>query len=129
MKRLKTAMLISVVFLAASFTASAGNFWDRLNGKEIRPHTVIITSNYVHPRMLAELIQYKTSQPILLLPTGDEKQLFALGSKGESRTLTKDQYLDWIDLVNPSAVIFIGGNIIFLSKCEMLKHCFFLIVC
>ena len=110
MTRLKTAMLISVVLFATCFTAQASDFWDKLSGKEIRPHTIIVTSNYVKSRMLAELIQFKTGQPVLLLPTGEEKNLFALGAKGESRTLTKAQYLDWIDLVHPSAIVFIGGN-------------------
>ena len=109
MKIVKTVLLSSIVLLMTSMSCHAG-LCDKIKGKPERPHTIIITSNYVEARMLAEIVQFKTGQPILLLPTGDEKDFFALGAKGESRKLTKDEYRDWIDIVHPKALLFIGND-------------------
>ena len=73
--------------------------------------SVIVTKNYVHSRMLAELIQSKNRQPIILLPTGEENdRIYAMDSFGRAKALPAKQFLPVVEQLSPKAVIFLGNE-------------------
>ena len=73
-------LLLAVVFTSATFAAVP---WFA-NGPKREVQTLVITGNYKSPRLLAELIQYESRQPYLLLPpqdSGDTRIIFCPPSR------------------------------------------------
>ena len=72
---------------------------------------LIITGNYLKSRILAELIQHDTGQPILLLPTPDHPETFyALSSKGNSLKIEGEHYENFVSVLQVDHVLFIGNE-------------------
>ena len=107
-------VLIAVAFLSTPMISQAGSLsrtWNKVIGKEIKPDFLIVTSNYIKSRMLAELIQHHTKQPILLLPTGEEQDtMYAMRADGHSIKFNEKHYLDFVSSLNPSTVLFLGDE-------------------
>ena len=84
--------------------------WFRKN-KAKRVDSLIITGNYVKSRILAELIQRETKQPILLLPSGEEVNvMFFLTPTDETLEIKKQDYLKFIDFLQPKRALFLGNE-------------------
>ncbi len=116
MSRLKPliALSILVAFTATTGTSQAGwwsSLWNKITGKKEGYHTVVVTSNYIKSVLLAELIQNKNKQPIILLPTGKESdKVYALNAKGQGAEFSKAKFSDVIERLNPKVVIFLGDE-------------------
>ena len=70
MKKLRLA-LIAIFATTAAITDLTAGFWDwslPYGGPSKDVITLLVTGNYTKQRILAELIQQETKQPILLLP-------------------------------------------------------------
>ena len=114
-KRTKTiiSMLILGLFFANQYvTAEAWN-WQRpfkAPGKNIE--TLIITGNYRQPRIIAELIQNETHQPIIVLPTnGNDKAYFLTGDRSDTTmTIKKKDFSNFVKFSNPDKILVLGGN-------------------
>ncbi len=104
--RYRLATVLAVLLL---FTVGP---WDRLLAKKVTFSTVIVTRNYVKSRILAELIQKRTRQPIILLPTGtDDDTIYVLGYKGYQTTKqSKAQFAQMLQKLNPEVVLFLGNE-------------------
>ena len=67
---------ILVVLFTLSAPICEASWWNPLSwfrkSEAKRADTLIVTGNYVKSRILAELIQRETEQPVLLLPSGKE---------------------------------------------------------
>ncbi len=108
----------AVYFFAAAFlftavapSASAGpfSFLNPKNPKRIK--TLIVTGNFVKSRMLAELIQFRTNQPILLLPTGSEETtMYFLGPDLQAYEIDQDDFKDFVAFLQPKKVLFLGDR-------------------
>ena len=108
----------AVYFFAAAFlftavapSASAGpfSFLNPKNSKRIK--TLIVTGNFVKSRMLAELIQFRTKQPILLLPTGNEEStMYFLGPDLQAYEIDRDAFKDFVAFLQPKKVLFLGDK-------------------
>ena len=108
----------AVYFFAAAFLltavaplASAGPF-GFLNPKNPRRiKTLIVTGNFVKSRMLAELIQFRTKQPILLLPTGSEgSTMYFLGPELQAYEVDQENFKDFVAFLQPKKVLFLGDK-------------------
>ncbi len=116
MRRLNPSLAImaAFVFAASINTAQAGwwgNLWKRILGKPLPYHTVVVTSNYLESRLLAELIQNETSQPVILLPTGAEQKIYLLGTrKNQNRVMSKEEFRKTVEILNPKTVLFLGSE-------------------
>ncbi len=86
--------------------------WPLFNSKKAkRVDILIVTTNYVKSKLLADLIQYETNQPILLLPTGSEKdKMFFLLPTHESDEMNEKDFLRFIDFLQPKNVLFLGDE-------------------
>jgi len=99
------------LFTAVAPSASAGpfSFLNPKNPKRIK--TLIVTGNFVKSRMLAELIQFRTNQPILLLPTGNEEgTMYFLGPELQAYELEPANFKDFVAFLQPKKVLFLGDK-------------------
>jgi len=99
------------LFIAVAPSASAGpfSFLNPKNSKRIK--TLIVTGNFVKSRMLAELIQFRTKQPILLLPTGNEERtMYFLGPDLQAYEIDRDDFKDFVAFLQPKKVLFLGDK-------------------
>ncbi len=110
------AGLAAVLVLVGACSAPAGSFWSKLNplryfSSKYKVHTLIVTGNYVKSRLLAELIQDKTGQPILLIsPTSNgDNELYFLPKGSEAVPVEKAKYTEFVDWLQPKRVVFLGN--------------------
>lgn len=77
-----------------------------------RVESLIITGNYAKSRLLAELVQHKTKQPIVLIsPLGTAGvELFFLPSGPEAMTFGEEKYVEFIDFLHPGRIIILGNE-------------------
>jgi hypothetical protein len=81
--------------------------------KNKTPDTLIVTSNYLHSRLLAELIQRRTKQPVLILPTGEESNsiyILNADAKQPVMELKSSEYQEFVELLHPRTVVFLGNE-------------------
>jgi len=104
------------VGLALCTQVQAG-FFDRLTffrnwSAKNRVDTLLITGNYSKSRLLGELFQHKTKQPIILVsPTaGGATELFFLPSGPEAMAIEGDKYVEFVDFLQPKRILFLGGD-------------------
>lgn len=77
------------------------------------PDTLLVTGNFAEPRLLAELAQYKTKQPLIVVsPEIDGHKIFYLPYKEkEALDLTEPQYLEFVEtMLRPKKIVFLGGQ-------------------
>jgi hypothetical protein len=113
MKKSNFAALAAVVVLlsmAGSAWALSLNPFKRAGRSQA--HTLMVTGNYLESRLLVELAQYRTKQPILLFsPDVDGSwQLFYLQAGGKATSMGSEKYLEFIEFINPKRIVFIGGE-------------------
>jgi len=107
----------AVVMMFLGVSANAGSFWSKLNpfryfSSKNKIHTLIITGNYSKSRLLAELIQVKSGQPILLISptsTGAE-ELYFLPKGSEAVAVEKAKYNKFVDWLHPRRIVFLGDG-------------------
>ncbi len=107
-------LVVGVTILSFATTSNA-SWWNPLNWMERnrakRVETLLVTSNYVKSRILAELVQFEIKQPILLLPTANEPEtIYFLSPTKETLEISKDDYLKFIDFLQPNKVLFLGND-------------------
>jgi len=105
---------LAALAILTSSALAAGDGWRIFDvfqrNKAKRIEMLIVTGNYVQSRVLAEVIQYATKQPILLLPTGNEKDImYFLGPKMEALEIEEADYVQLIDFLQPKKVLFLGN--------------------
>ncbi len=90
------------------FRAEAG--WFGFGTRRI--DTVVVTGNYAKARLLAEMFQRETKQPIVLIsPEGPGRQeLYYLPYSGPAAAFPTEKYAEFMDYLNPRRVIFLGDE-------------------
>ena len=115
---------LMVVITFSAFSASAGlienvqkGFFDVVDfltpyrGPKKDISTLIITSNYVKSKMLAELIQFDTKQPYILLPAASQDKIFFCPAHGRKPQEIKLEKLErFIKFVNPRQILVLGDK-------------------
>lgn len=106
--------------LGLSFVMGAGaeaGFLTRLDYKlhswraDYRVDKLVVTGNFVKSRLLAELIQRKTRQPLLLVsPTAAGADLYFLPYGQQAERLSMDELVEFVDLADPRQIVFLGGQ-------------------
>ena len=111
------ALTFVLVFLGTSNNTEASDgkrFFHKMIGKDLGIDTLIVTKNYIQPRILAELVQQKTSSTVvLILPTEEESSMYAIRkAKAGQDTVkfNKSKFKDFINILDPRSVIFIGNT-------------------
>ncbi len=105
------ALTVTMALVSASLFAGS---WDG----PYRPHqgpdkeiqTLVVTGNYLKPRLLAELIQVETKQPILLLPSQPGGMIFFLPSNETAMEVDNANFAKFLKFANPKRIIVIGDE-------------------
>lgn len=107
-------VLIVSIFSTVIFQLSAGSWnWTRpYKMPEKNIETLIIVGNYRQPRLLAELVQNETKQPILVVPDSGEGNVFFMPANREDKTMEIKigDLTDFIKFVKPNKVIVLGDK-------------------
>ncbi len=116
MKKHQLSALLVVLTVALSLpTPAQAGLGARLKslipGFSNRGKTVIITGNYIKPRLLAELIQDKRSTPVILTASGEAGvDLYYLPYNDSAVVIKASNCIEFIDLLKPERLVFIGGS-------------------
>jgi hypothetical protein len=114
MSTIKSAIGV-FAFLAASFYASVNVFagaWDSAHlfddpDKTVR--RIVVTGNFVKPRLIAELARKETKTPYLLFPApGDNRIFFCPGGKGPALEIREADLSRFVEFVGPKQLIVLG---------------------
>ncbi|MBQ7650613.1 MAG: hypothetical protein IJS15_06615 [Victivallales bacterium] len=81
------------------------------NGR-VKASSLMITGNYVDSRLLAELAQHYSKQPLLVIsPDVDGGyQLFFIPTSNEATAIRPDEFAEIIKYINPKRIIVIGND-------------------
>ena len=73
----------------------------------VRASSLIVVGNYMEPRLLAEIAQYYSKQPVLVIsPDLDGgHQLFFMPTPAKATTDSADQFIEIVKHVNPKRII------------------------
>ena len=116
MKRNKFIVVMAIVGVFSLFNgllqASAWN-WQRpfkTPGRNIE--TLVITGNYRQPRLIADLFQNETNQPIIVLPSDNgDKAYFLSGNRSdETLIIEKKDFANFVKFCNPKLILIIGDK-------------------
>ena len=103
--------LFAVVAVTVTLSTYAG-FWDwstPYKGPDKDLITLIVTGNYTKSRMLAELIQLETKQPILLLPSQPDGKIFFVPAKGDALEIADTNFTNFVKFANPKKIVVLGN--------------------
>lgn len=101
------SVVLMFVLCGTAFAAP----WSSLGPKR-KPVTLVITANYVTPRLLAELILNESSQPYLLLPAADQenKKIFFCSRKNNNTMVIAEKHLNrFINFLGVKRIIVLGN--------------------
>ena len=112
MKKLSVALAVA---LCLTFFATSCQKVRR-NTTRARVNALLITGNYLKPRLLCELAQYRSKQPILLVHNDPdsleaEPRLFYMpgSDKQEREEIAAAQVTEFLTFLNPKVVVFVGN--------------------
>lgn len=106
------ALVCTLTLLLCAVTTRAAGMNPFSREGRTRAETLIITGNFREPRLIAELAQYRTKQPILIIaPDGyGNHSLFFMPSGTKPMTETADNFSGILALINPRRVVVLGGS-------------------
>jgi len=101
--------LVLLALVAASGVFAASWF---ANGPKRDVVTLVVTSNYKSPRLMAELILYESRQPYLLLPTPEsqDQRIIYVQAKGNAHEIPEKSLPQFVQFLNPSRIIVLGDE-------------------
>lgn len=113
-KILKKVFVVAFTFVALS-SAFAG-FWDALMPYRSPKNdiiTLIITANYKHPLIIAQLLQDEIKQPYLLLPAASGKGIFFNPPRNRSQAaleIREKNITRFVRFLNPRQILILGDK-------------------
>lgn len=113
MKKQTILLLIAVSLLAPLSTPlSAGSWnWSKpYKNPAKRVNTLIVIGNYIKPRLMADLIQIETKQPILLLPASTKGKIYFIPAKDETLQVPYEDLQSFIKYLSPEKIIVLGDK-------------------
>lgn len=121
MSKFNNRLTLALALCVALFlTASCSLF---RKSSRARVNTLIVTGNYMKPRLLAELAQYRSKQPIILCQQdGADIRLFYLDGNQKSDDIAASKFRDFVEFLNPRTIVFMGDeNYVPASLVEQIK--------
>jgi hypothetical protein len=113
-KILKKVFIVAFTFVALSSTFAG--FWDALipyRGPKNDIITLIITANYKHPLVIAQLLQDEIKQPYLLLPAANGKGIFFNPPRKRSQAaleIKEENITRFVRFLNPKQILVLGDK-------------------
>ena len=104
--------LAAMGFMLCGSLAAYAGAWDSahlFDSPEKTVERVVVTGNFVKPRILAEIVRKETKTPYLLLPMpGDSRIFFCPAGKGPALEIREADLKRFFDFVKPKLVIVLG---------------------
>ena len=111
---MKKSLFFVVALLVMSFAFNVNAMtWNPFKREgRVKPHTVILTGNYIESRLLAELAQFYTRQPVVLVSKGEgsETEAFYMPNMKEASKITAEEFVDLVNHIAPKRVIVLGNS-------------------
>lgn len=104
--------LMSAIFLPSELSAgiwpwsSKGSYKGNKNNIE----TVIITSNYVQSRLIADLVLAETNQPYILIPPDNQNIVYFCPASKNTVVLSDKDFANFLWYLNPKTIFILGGK-------------------
>ncbi len=101
---------LMLLLLASGNLLVASDFWNPMTWfQPNRSDLLIVTGNYARSRLLAELVQRKTGQTILLVsPIVGGEELFTMPASSEAYVAEKKYFSDVVAALGPKKILFLG---------------------
>lgn len=103
-------------FIFTTLSSSFAGFWESITpyrGPKRDVITLIITANYKHPLVIAQLLQDQTKQPYLLLPATNGKGIFFNPPRERSEAALEIREVNlarFIRFLNPKQIVILGDD-------------------
>ena len=112
MKRLTSALFACLVVILACNTVNALTFNPFKATGRVQNKNLIIAANVVDVRLLADLAQYHSKQPILIIsPEADGTSGLYFAPAGSKATHAEaGQFMEIVNFINPKRIIVLGGD-------------------
>jgi len=116
---MKNRKIISKVLIATLLTtlitpifAGSWNWTRPYKMPEKNIENLIIIGNYRQPRLVADLIQNETKQPILVIPTSGEGDIFFMPADRNDKTLTikVEDINNFVKFLQPNKILVLGNK-------------------
>ncbi len=110
----KLVLILFVVAVGAGVQAAGDTSpsWWQSFGPKRQIHTLVVTGNYVSPRLLAELIQNESRQPFALFPTAgsNDSRIFVCPAKSDAFVVTESEFCRMVNFMNPRRIVVLGNS-------------------
>ena len=103
-------------FIFTALSSSFADFWETITpyrGPKRDVITLMITGNYKHPLVIAQLVQDQTKQPYLLLPAANGKGIFFNPPRERSESALEIREVNlarFIRFLNPKQIVILGDE-------------------
>ncbi len=113
MRKITSTALLSLLLVAATLCLSSCALFKQNSRPRVK--ALLVTGNFFEPRLLCELAQYRSKQPLLLFhPTApnssEAPKLHYLNSTGKAEEIPVEQFAEFLDFLNPRQIIFVGDE-------------------
>lgn len=109
MKKMRFFLVIGLI-ISCALAVSAWDWMTPFKRPSRDVRTLIMVGNYTKHRVLAELIQLETSQPILLLPALPNGKVFFMPAKKEALEIEDAKFTNFVKFTNPERILVIGDG-------------------
>ncbi|MCK5843117.1 MAG: hypothetical protein KAG97_00330 [Victivallales bacterium] len=110
-KLILVSLVISIMTPLAPFLSAGSWNWSKpYQNPKKRVNTLIVIGNYMKPRLMADLIQIETRQPILLLPANAEGKIYFVPSKDETLVISSEDLQSFIKYLSPGKILVLGDK-------------------
>lgn len=109
-RKIFTGVLLLAVCVMACVLTSCTLF---NKGARARVNFLIVSANYLQPRVLCELAQYYSKQPVIIVQPGnggEEARLFYMSNNRKAEEIAMANYGEFVEFLNPRVVLFVGGD-------------------
>ena len=110
---LKLALCSIVLLGALSVKAELSEWTKPFVGPDQKISTLIVTGNYAKPRIIAELIQASTRQPILLLPANNQSGIYFMPpvkDGGKAMKIPNKEMTNFVNFIGAKQILILGDT-------------------
>lgn len=111
-KQIVSVFALVAIVLGMAFESQALTLNPFKRNGRVKATSLIIAGNFVESRLLAELSQYYSKQPMLVVsPDVDGGyQLFFMPAVNQASPVSPDEFMDIVKYVNPKRIIVLGNE-------------------
>ena len=112
----KNLQLLSVALCCAALLLCTTGCSLFRKGSRARVNALLVSGNYAQPRLLCELAQYHTHQPVMVFNPADESgeaAFYYLSPDEKAEAVPPARFKEFVDYLKPRVIVFLGDNTIY----------------